>query len=254
MQDRYFVFDGMKSMDFGVSVVRADNKAEVATIGSASINSQTNKYRIMPHTYSVARENLELSFNIMVFDGCGNIGKWTPQKYREIGKWLIHNEYKSLRSPDDNGKIYYVILTEMSDFELVNQQGFMRVTFTTNSPFAWSLPSIGIYNPLSENPIVLHNASNIYDKYYPDMYIESYKKQDIKIKNYTTGQEFIIKNVAKGENIEIDGYNKIIKTDVFGKNIFKEFNREWLYIKYGNNNVEISGDCRITFESQFPIF
>lgn len=254
MQSKYFTFDGIKSSDIGVLAVRMESKATMPTIGSASIDHKQNKYRITPHVYSVTRENISLSFKIMVFDSCGNIGKWTPEKYREVGKWLIHNEYKPLMSPDDNGKMYYAILTDMTDFEIVNNMGHMEVTFATNSPYAWSLPSIEVYSPIGDNPMILHNASNIVDEYYPDIYLHSYEKQNIKMANLTTGQELVIKNVNKNELLFLDGQNKIITTNVFGKNIFKEFNREWLYLKYGNNLVKIDGNCKIEFKSQFPIF
>lgn len=64
--------------------------------------------------------------------------------------------------------------------------------------------------------------------------------------------DVIIRNNSQGETIVIDGANKIISTSssrVVGDN----FSWNWLALRRGENTIEVTGNCEISFEWRNPI-
>ena len=75
----------------------------------------------------------------------------------------------------------------------------------------------------------------------------------IKIDNATIGTSTIVTGAAIGETIILDGTNKIISAyDINGTQetriIGNHFNWDWLQLKYGDNNITITGNCKVKFE------
>ena len=78
----------------------------------------------------------------------------------------------------------------------------------------------------------------------------------VQIDNATTETSTIVTGGAIGETIILDGTNKIISsyTTVSGalvqntKIIGGHFNWNWLSLKYGDNNIAITGDCKVKIE------
>ena len=62
-----------------------------------------------------------------------------------------------------------------------------------------------------------------------------------------TTKEIIVKGVALGERIILDGTNKIISVvpDDSVRIIGDDFNWEWLPLAYGDNNITITGNCAV---------
>ena len=66
----------------------------------------------------------------------------------------------------------------------------------------------------------------------------------------TISKEIIVKGVAPGETIILDGTNKVISvtpnddTKIIGEN----FNWEWLPLAYGDNKITISGNCAVQIQ------
>lgn len=78
----------------------------------------------------------------------------------------------------------------------------------------------------------------------------------VKIENATTNTSTVIAGAAIGETIMLDGTNKVISayTTINGalvqetKIMGNHFNWEWLSLKYGDNNISITGDCEVKIE------
>lgn len=258
MNSKYFIYDGIKSSDKGIYIMRSDSKGTTPTWGSMNIDFTQIKNKMLPHHYSISREPLRFSIQIIVMDECGNVGYWTPEKIHEVGDWLITHTFKPFISSDDLGKVYYAMIDNADDLYTVNQQGYMTVDFITNSPFAWSNIEYSEFNmsdSVHDKNIVLSNNSNVLDQYQPMVEILSLKhNNNIEIINHTTGQNVKINKLEINEHVNIDNYNRIIRTDIPNKNIFKDFNRVWLHLYKGNNHIEIKGDCIIGTQMQFPIW
>ena len=73
----------------------------------------------------------------------------------------------------------------------------------------------------------------------------------------TTSKSIEVKNAALGEEITLDGMNKVISVvwyDDKGKKIDdvrvmgEDFNWEWLPLAYGENNITITGNCEVQIQ------
>lgn len=78
----------------------------------------------------------------------------------------------------------------------------------------------------------------------------------IKIENVTAGTSTIVTGGAIGETIILDGTNKIISSYITvngalvqnTKIIGNHFSWEWLPLNYGDNNITITGNCKVKIE------
>ena len=71
--------------------------------------------------------------------------------------------------------------------------------------------------------------------------------------NLNPSVDMNIRGGNQGETVVIDGANRIIsssnKSRIFGEG----FNWKWLSLRRGENTIEVTGDCVITFEWRDPI-
>lgn len=254
MQSEHFIFNNIKSIDMDQYLIRTKGGA-VSTpfFGGQSIKEDHMKGRITPYHTGTELDNIEFTIEISPLEK-----EWTPQRKNEIGKWLIHDTYKPFQTIDDLGKFYYAIVTKMPDFEMYGNQGFIPVTFRTNSAFAWSPVYLDEFD-LSDNTtttiIALNNLSNINRNYFPKIEIELVgTEKNVTLRNLSkAGEIFGFTNLLLNETVSVDNENEIIVSNKANSNPFEKFNRNWLELVYGVNNIEVTGKCKIWVKSQFPI-
>lgn len=264
MQSEYFIFDGVKSSDMGIHLIRMESGMIPSPFfGGLNIEDERVKNKIVPYHYGVSKEPIEFTIQVSPLER-----EWTPQLRNKVGRWLVQDRYKPFQTADDMGKIYYAICTEAPNFELASNRGYLELTFKTNSPYVWTIPYIESFNLLNNNTttiIEIENNSNVLEYFYPKMEISllqlngsATNTKQVKIKNLSDGgREFILgikNNLVGNEVIGIDCENEIIKTaNPIHSNVFSKFNRNWLRLVYGVNRLEVTGKCQLGFKSQFPI-
>lgn len=266
MESQFFIFDGIKSSDMNLHIMKIDHSGFIETPYTSSVDIKEEKLakRHTPYFYGVERDNIEFTVQLVLMDNYNQPKKWTPQERYNVARWLFHDEYKEFISSDDIGKRYYCIATSDSDLNLINSQGYMEVTFTCNSPFAFS-PTYVEFFDLTGNTtttiIEIENRSNIIKRYKPKLEIEYPniagfpETTDIILKNLSDGgREFELTDVKKGEIYSFDNENRIIKSSrQVNLNPLTHFNRNWVELVYGVNQIEVIGRCHLWIKSQYPI-
>lgn len=254
MQSEYFIFNGIKSIDMKQYLIRMDSGGIPSPFfGGQDIQEARMKNKIMPYHFGTEKEPIEFTIQISPLDK-----EWTPQMRNEIGKWLIHEDYKLFQTADDLGKYYYVIATEASEFELYNNKGFITITFRNNSPYAWSPVYVSDYD-LSTNVttkiIEMDNLSNINKNYRPKIEIQLVDGEtNVQLKNLSNGGQIMkFEGLNPNERVSIDNENEVIQSDIPLSNPFLKFNRNFLELVYGTNQIEVTGKCKIWTKMQFPI-
>jgi phage-related protein len=233
--------------------------------GSADIEEEISVKRIIPYDYGLKLEPIEFTVQLVLMDKYMRPKTWSPQERNKIARWLLkdRDRYKSFQTSDDLGKFYYVKCISVGELNLINTQGYLEVTFRTNSPYAWSPIYIENYD-LSDNTtsriIELENKSNILKYYRPKIEIELVgDTTSLQIKNLSNGGKIMkFEDLIPNEIISIDCENEIIKSNRPTSNPFSKFNvgmnyRYWCDLVYGVNKIEVSGKCIIRIKSQFPI-
>lgn len=265
MESQYFIFDGVKSSQMDLYIMRIEQTGFMPTpyIGSVNIHESKSRKRIKPYFYGVDREPIEFPpLQLVLMDKYGQAKNWTSDDRSRIARWLIHDEYKPFQTTDDLGKYYYVLAISDTDLNLINSQGYMEVVFRTNSPYAFS-PIYRDFFDLSNNNtstiIEIENKSNILKHYNPLIKIKMEGGTEVEIKNLSSaGKVMKIENLLPNETIEIDCQNRIITSDKMGQNPFAGFvkhegKRYWMDLVHGKNRLEISGRFKVEFTMQFPI-
>ena len=254
MQSEHFIFNGIKSADMGQYLVRMQSGGVSSPFfGGQDIEEDRMKGKLTPYHFGTELNPIEFTIEISPLDE-----DWTPQKRNEVGRWLIHDTYKPFQTADDLGKYYYCIVTEMPDFELYGNKGFIPITFRTNSAYAWSstyISDFDLTNNETTTIIELHNLSNINKNYKPKIQFELVDGEtDVQFKNLSNaGQIMKFENLNPLETISIDCENEIVKSSLLMSKPFEKFNKNFLELVYGVNQIEIQGRCKVWVKSQFPI-
>lgn len=258
MKNTDFIFDGIKSSDMGLYVVSIDGGLHRDTIygGQSIIEGKVGK---KPNPYFLRTEKQPIEFEV-VFSLLE--GKWTPEKRFEIAKWLIHDDYKSFQTVDDLGKFYYTMVINPWELEYAgDDKGYVRVTFRTDAYHAWSpvyFQTFDLRNNLTTTNIILENKSNVCKYYYPKVeFTLDGDSTGITLKNLNDGgREFKFENLNLGETISVNNGSsgvKAIVSDLAGVYRLDNFNKKWLRLVYGQNNIQVTGKCILKIKSQFPI-
>lgn len=265
MESQYFILDGIKSTDMNLHLVRVGQSGgfvETPYWGGADIHESQSRNRVSPYFYGLSGVPIEFTVQFALVDKYGHPKKWTPRERFKIAEWMLGKNYKKFQTSDDLGKTYYVLANSATNLNLMNGEGYIEVTFRTNSPFAWSpiyIDSFDLSSNTGSKIIELENRSNVVDRYYPLIEIELIgETRHLKLKNLSNkGQAMEFKNLVKGETIGIDCENKIIKSNVPDSNPFSKFNvdkkRYWLDLVRGINRIEVTGAIVLHVKSIFPI-
>lgn len=265
MESMYFIFDGIKSSDMGLYIMRIGETGFVQTPywGGADIHESKNRKKVTPYFYGVTRNNLEFPpLQLVLCDKNMQPRKWTSDDRYRIAKWLCHDTYKEFISSDDLGKRYYVLAEAQTDLHLINTQGYMEVKFRCNSSYGFSpiyIDQFDLSNNIETATIELENKSNVVNYYRPIIEFELVDNcTDIQFKNLSNGGKTMrFEGLNPNEIVSIDCENEIIKSNMPNSNPFSKFNvdekKYWLDLVYGVNQIEVTSKCKLWVRMQYPI-
>lgn len=261
MEAQYFIFDGIRSVDMDIHIVRIGESGHVQSPywGSRSVeeHGRVSKRNTSYH-YGVSKDPIVFTVQLALLDRHNNPRTWTPEERFKIAKWLVHDDYKEFQASDDLGKIYYAMCVEDSNLFLINSKGYVEITFTTNSPYAWSplyIDTFDLSNNEERETIIIKNRSNVDNRYMPKIEIELIEGEEFTLTNLSNkGKKFKFTDLKEGEVISVDNENRMVYSSrQININPFKNFNRGWLELVYGSNRIEVEGKCKIRIKMQFPI-
>lgn len=255
MESIHFKFNEITSASMGQYSIRINGGGvESPFFGGQEIIELQKNDRITPFHFGTKNSPIEFTIEISPLDE-----EWTPERRREIGKWLIHDTYKPFQTADDLSKFYYAIVTSAPNFELYSNKGFVPFTFRTNSAYAWSPIYVEDYliteNVDGDKIIKINNRSNINKKYYPIIEVALLNDTtDFELINLSNGkQSFKFTDLHQNEIVSIDNENELIVSNLPFSKPFEGFNRKWLELVEGINYIKVLGECEIRTKMQFPI-
>ena len=248
-----FKFNDKVSSEFGLYLASLDTSTKNAPFAvERTINEEKVRNNPIPFFFGI--DENPLYFKLTMY----REEEWDYDTKVEIVRWLFQDEYKQFISEDHSQIIYNCIIVDDPEKILVgNVQRLIELTFRCDSPWAWS-PVLSTNYDLSNNTttqtITMVNKSNIVKYYYPEIWIESLEGGIISLQNYSDGgREFRFSNLQVNETIYVHNQLKQIETDVPSIYRLKDFNRNWLRLNYGINNIVVTGKCLIKTQMQYPI-
>lgn len=254
MNSQYFEFNGEKSIDKNFHIVDfGEDYFKQITYGNRAINGEMNKRALS--IIEITDQQIEITITVTKLDYKNNLLEWSEKDISELTKWLVLDDFKELRFGNNPDKTYYAMVSDMSELNLdKNNCGFIEITFTTNSNHCWTNKK-RFQNRTTNNKsqFEIFGEHTIGKYYYPTLIIKVLDTTPFKLTNLASGQVIKIDKIHKNEVIKIDNLYKIISSNDKTNNIFKNFNREWLYLKRGSNLLSIDGNVEIEIIAQFPI-
>lgn len=251
-----FIFDNIKSSDMGLYNIRLDSGGTSSPyisrqdiIEDEIINSHK------PLLYGTRKRPIEFTLIFSTLEE-----EFNSKKRLEIARWLIHDEYKAFQTTDYLGKIFNVIaISDVEFIEFGSNKGYFEVTFRCDAPWAWS-PTYVEYYDLSNNSsktiITMENNSNVLRYYYPEIEFKLEGSSiGVTLKNLSDGgREFKFTGLKQGETIYVDNERNTIITDEINTYRISDFNKNWLRLVYGKNQIEVTGQCRIQTRMKYPLY
>jgi phage-related protein len=251
-----FTFDGISSDSMGVYLSRLESGMITVPYASSKdiLENHPNK-SLYPFFYGIKFQPLQFDIVISSEDGM------TKQKLYDLAQWLFKTEYKPFIAEHDEDKMYYVIANNKADF-ITNglEQGYIPISFRCRDGFAWTTDTMQTFD-LTSTPtpttIQMTNGSNIMEYFYPEIEVELLGTDTsfelINLSDNNNNLKF--DNLLYNETIYVDNQKRIIVTsegDVVNR--YSNFNKNWLRLKQGVNNIQVNGNCIIKFRQHFPVF
>jgi hypothetical protein len=236
----------------------SDNGETSSFLGREAVASESYDGRYKNVTRYKYNELFSPRFTFLKKD----FGNFTMEEVRQVLKWLTSLDTASLLSVyyDDSEVVSWSAVggwTEINTYKLANNRTVgITAVFEAVTPYALSdLYTATKTITATDNKLTINIDTDDNKPVYPRVTIQT-NGNDIKFINthtdfFNKSKSYnsleVINNVS-GETVMVDGANQIIKTSL-NKRIFgDDFNRVWLELYDGKNELTIEGDCTVTLE------
>jgi phage-related protein len=249
-----FSFNGTWASDMGVSLISIDRGWLKRKFGvKKSINKEKIRDRDIPIYYNSEKQTDTISITIAKI----NIGDtvYEQEEWEQIAQWLFAEGYHEFISEDYPDRILYLQFIEGEFNDNWKNEGYIELQADSLFPYYLTPVQTRTFDLSSNNSssvVKYYNPSNVDRFYKPLIKIETMSKT-IKIKNIDiNNEETIFSDLTIGEIITIDSETLQIQSDT-GNERISNFNFVYPRLTQGLNRLEITGKCKITITSQFPI-
>lgn len=256
-----FVFDGIPCSEYGMMVYHFGSEGQDDVdfqAGEIIEDRLTARYDAL--TYGVVQNGaltytLVFGANMQSLDAYSHLDRYDVEA---IAAWLIgHNERKWLMiCQKDMETVRFKCL--ISGLKLITYGDLpwaFSCTVSCDSPFAYTMPYEYEYDVNGELHGRLFNRSSYNGYYKPKMIITLNGDENLSIINESDGNRtFSFTNLPTANSlvIQVDNQNQII-TDNMDLNIYPNFNKKFMRLVRGDNNLKMTGRAKIKFICEFPI-
>ena len=277
MYGRYFSYNGETSLSYGLIIAGFEVSDEIPFAMNREILSGTlNRYRNRTNHMGTKWADV-LTFQVsMIKDVCENPSQeqlaFTEDEVNAINAWLTSPDYPTLFHmydfEDGSGNIvnykydYFGVFSDITPQVLNGEVFGFTMTFTTDSPFAWTQEITKTFECSDGDTISFAvNSAEKYREIYPVITItpprvEGGTYTDIQIHNNTDGKDLTLNVLGADDTVidcrhcKISNYSGLVSFEDLG--ITDVDYIYWPRLYNGQNSFDISGDCTITFKYREP--
>lgn len=251
-----FEYDGINSDVMGVSLISVDNNLVEMPFGyKKSLRKEKIPFKNKHYFFGYDSEPLQLKITI------GKLNdddlEWTYDERIKLVQWFYQDGYKPFVSLDNPEVVYYCMpIDDSLRYDNRLMQGYVTMTLECNSPFASSPTYIDTYDyQINTNNILnIENKCNVFKNYSPEIQIEMTNDTSFTITNLTnSGQVFQFSGLNVGETIYINNEMKQIISSLPNTYRLGNFNKDWLQLVQGINQLQITGNVKVTIRCTYPI-
>ncbi|MEC1786091.1 phage tail domain-containing protein [Schinkia azotoformans] len=254
MNSVFFSYDGLKSSDLGVYLVKLDKGlVRDPFLGEREIISETIAGNETPYIYDVRTSSLRISLTLSCLDGA-----WTLDKRREVARWLDKRRFCEFYSTDNIEKLYY--LQYVGGIDLYSNsanQGYITVEFLNISPYTYSPFYVQIFDYSTiTTPTTFEFTNSGDNNLYPEIWVEKVGTGEISIVNLSNGgKDFKFTGLLDQEVIYVDNRPAFHHIESSLPNTYRHdnFSGEFLELTRGVNRLQLTGKCILKFMHQFEL-
>ena len=178
----------------------------------------------------------------------------SEEDLEEISHWLFSpEEYKPLMV-DHQARVYYGVFVGGSIWQNGAKHGYLTLQFQLDSNHAYGVLQNNDYRVNGTREVKVTSKHNIGKYNEIDIEIELANGQNsITIENLTTGQRLEIRNLPSDVHhilIQNERLKHIKDVDNPSRNMRPYFNKVFIHLTYGVNNIRITGVGKVRFISQ----
>ena len=191
-----------------------------------------------------------------------NFGNFEMDEVRTVLKWLTSKDTTAILETyyDDSNVVSWASIggfVDLRTYKLANNRTIaITATWDSISPFALSdIYTVTKTITSTDNKLIINIDTDDNKPVCPRVTIQT-NGNDIKFTNKHTDFFNVSKsyssleviNNASGETVTVDGANQIIKTSLTKRIFGDDFNRVWLELYDGKNELTVNGNCTVTLE------
>lgn len=247
MDSTHFSFNGIKSEDMGISLVKLEsNLTEEMFMAEREINMETIAGNPIPYVYDISETPFKISLTLAKL---GDNNLWTLEERSRIARWLGVKKFAEFYSGDNPSKIYF--LTYSGGINLRTNgslQGYLTVEFQSVSPYMYTPIIRKIWNLDSITAATVVEIDNEGDTLlYPDrMRIYKVGAGSLSIQNLMDGgREFKFTGLSDKEELLVQNKLRSITTSKPDTLRYDNFNNNYLRLVTGLNRLVVTGACAI---------
>ena len=243
----YFTFNGENSIDYGVINCSVESGLyEEQFLPSTEIITTNIRDRDEPYFQTKKLSPRVLDVTLAFEDDI------TSDKLRALGRLFNQNYYCPMIFSDDLDKIYYVMYQGDPSLFHTGINGYVKFQLLCKSPYIYTSEYLSeVYTITDSGTIEFTNSGDV--DLYPEMEIVKVGNGDLSIVNNTnSGIELKFTGLENGEEIYLDCENEDIISSL-GISRFGNFNDNYLCLKWGVNQLSVTGSCTIQFRYQFRL-
>lgn len=262
-----FEYDGVSCEEYGLMYYEIDGNSQsdgVINEGFSPVSDHVAR-RFRPIHYGVEKSD-HMEFD-MVF---GSLEPLDRVDIGNIARWLTGRNYYApliIHQDDMYGIQYKVIFTDMQIIDIDGIPYAFSAHAICDGPFAYTEPLSQAFQCGSVLTTYFNNISNVPEMYAPDLRIELASGSNFMLRNITTGETFSLEfDGANTEDITIyiGGDTKVLRFESndmssLSLNLYRYMKlngeRHFVFPRFaqGENEIEITGDCTLHIDSEFPM-
>ena len=244
-------FNGINSSRYGLYLCSTENTRERDYGVDRSIEKENGVIKSISTTEKV------INLQLVKLDKYNNPLPISEDELFEINRWLFSPQtYKPL-IVDQKQIVYYGMFVKGLVWQNEAEQGYLTLEFELNGSHGYSVLQNSDFRVNGTRHITLNSKHN-YNQYNEvDIEIKLANNQNnITIENLTTGQTMTLTNLPQDcRHIYIynEGVKHISNVNNKTQNLRPYFNKEFIHLSYGVNNIKITGVGKVRFISQAKV-
>lgn len=254
-----FEFNGHKASDFQLLLCSFDNEdvSDEQDIGyqlnlSSSRIPASNNWLLKGANY----ENpYTFNMTMIVNNNCGKTDKtyFTYDEVRKIENWMSVSKYTDLILDEDEYKhlIFHVIPSTIQRHKQNGNVVGFSVEVTCDAPFAWEKEALELTLTGNDSVEITNTSDDNLSKYiFPAIEYFPIEDSEFSIKNETDNSEMKFENVLANDTITIN--SKGVITTESGLDVYATFNKHFLRLAHGTNELTIKGKGTLKLTMMYP--